>query len=95
VRALNSSLSVVVRSLLDRSPMSDGKFDFAWRTVVGPAMQRVTRAAIQADGTVRVSVEDAAWRREVKRAQPAILAELQQLLGDSIVKRLKIVGGDR
>jgi predicted nucleic acid-binding Zn ribbon protein len=38
-------------------------------------------------------VAEGAWRKEVRRAQPLILAKLQNLLGASVAKRIKIAGG--
>jgi hypothetical protein len=97
VEPLNAPMSSVIRKLLDRAPMSEGKFEFAWRTAVGPAMERVTRAALDADGTVYVTmtVSDPAWRREVKRSQHVILGKLQDLLGSSTIARLKVAAGGR
>jgi predicted nucleic acid-binding Zn ribbon protein len=92
---LNSALPRVVRSLMERAPMSEGKFEFAWRSVVGPSMERVTVATLREDGAVEVQVDQAAWLKEVKRSQALILANLQELLGASVVKKLKIVGGRR
>lgn len=90
---LNSALPGVVRSLLARSPMSEGKFEFAWAAAVGPAVHRATRATLREDGTVEVLVNDAVWKKELKRSQAEILAKLQGLLGDSVVKKLKVSGG--
>lgn len=92
---LQTALPGFVRSLLARSPMSVGKFEFAWRLAVGPAIERVTKPTLNEDGTVEVVVIDAAWRREVKRSQAEILARLQEQLTSSIVKKLRIVGGAR
>ena len=92
---LQSAAPGVVRSLLARSPMSVGKFEFAWRLAVGPALERVTKPTLHEDGTIEVCVSDAAWRREVKRSQAVILAKLQELLSASIAKKLKITGGGR
>ena len=95
VDPLQNAASTVVRSLLRSSPMSVGKFEFAWRLAVGPAIERATKPTLREDGTVDVLVADPAWRREVKRSQAVILAKLQELLSGSIVKKLKIIGGGR
>ena len=92
---MNSALPRVVRSLMARAPMSEGKFEFAWRAAVGPSLERVTVAKLREDGAVEVRVDQAAWRKEVKRSQALILSNLQELLGASVVKKLKIVGGER
>jgi predicted nucleic acid-binding Zn ribbon protein len=93
VQPLNAALPSVLRALLVRAPMSDEKLAFAWRLAVGPSLQRVTHLTLRDDGTVEVRVDHPAWRKEVKRSQPLILSKLRGLLGGSVVKSLKIVGG--
>ena len=95
MQPLNNAVPGVVRTLLLHSPMSEGKFVFAWRQAVGPAMERVTSPVLREDGTIEVLVEDATWRKEVKRSQALILAKMQHLLGASVVKKIKIAGGAR
>jgi predicted nucleic acid-binding Zn ribbon protein len=95
VEPLNNAVPDVVRTLLSQGPMSEGKFEFAWRVAVGASLGRVTRPTLREDGTVEVCVDDAAWRKEVKRSQATILGRLQHLLGASVVKKLKITGGGR
>ncbi len=85
----------VVRTLLAQAPMSEGKFGFAWRVAVGASLGRVSHPTLAEDGTVEVRVDDAAWRKELKRSQALILAKLQELLGPSVVRKVKIVGGGR
>jgi predicted nucleic acid-binding Zn ribbon protein len=92
VQPLNAALPGFLRNLLLRSPMSVEKFEFAWRLAVGPALERAARPVLHEDGTVEVIVADAAWRREVKRSQAAILAKLQELLSPSVVRALKVKG---
>jgi predicted nucleic acid-binding Zn ribbon protein len=75
--------------------MSEGKLAFAWRTAVGPSLDRVSEPLLREDGTVEVVVGDAAWRKEMRRSQALILAKLQDLLGASVVRKIKIVGGGR
>lgn len=93
MRPLNASVPIVVRSLLARAPMSEGKFAFAWAAAVGPAVHRVTRASLREDGTVDVEVHDPVWKKELKRSQAEILGKLQGLLGGSVVRKLKVTGG--
>jgi len=95
VQPLNAALPGVIRTLLAQSPMSEGKFEFAWRAAVGEAMERVTTATLREDGTVEVLVDGVAWRKEVRRSQAVILAKLQGLLGSSVVKKVKVTGGGR
>ena len=81
-------LSRVLPSLLAHAPLTPEKIEFAWRTVVGPAMARATRVQLLESGTLLVRVEDANWRRAVEGAFPLILPRLKPLVGDSVVRRL-------
>ncbi len=92
---LNDAVPGVIRTLLATAPMSDGKFAFAWKVAVGPSMDRVTHAALREDGTVEVRVDNAAWRKEVRRSQAVILAKMQGLLGASVIRKIKVTGGGR
>ena len=70
-------------------PDSPEKVEFAWRTVVGPAMARATRVQLAESGTLLVRADDANWRREVEGAFPVILPRLRALLGEAVVRRLR------
>jgi predicted nucleic acid-binding Zn ribbon protein len=71
--------------------MSPGKLRLAWRVAVGAAMSRATTVNMLDNGTVEVTAEDLAWRREVKRSQTMILSRLQDLVGAKFVTKLKIL----
>ena len=59
-------------ALLREAPLSDGKVSFAWRTAVGPALERVSSARL--DGrTLVVEADNAQWAREVSRSASVIL----------------------
>jgi predicted nucleic acid-binding Zn ribbon protein len=75
--------------LLRGTPLSDGKVTFAWRTVVGPALERAT--AVKLDARVLI-VETAStqWAREVSRSSSMILARLQRFLGPETVSRIEV-----
>jgi predicted nucleic acid-binding Zn ribbon protein len=91
VEPLTAIVPNAVRAILRQGPMSPGKLKLAWRVAVGPAMDRATRVALLDDGTVEVAADDAAWRREVKRSQAAILSRLQALIGGNGPTKLRIV----
>ena len=76
--------------ILRRAPLNDGKVAFAWRSSVGPAIDRGTTVTLQG-GVLRVVVREAAWGREVERSQTLIRARLDSLLGPGIVRALEIV----
>jgi hypothetical protein len=77
-------------SILRNAPLSPGKVSFAWRAVVGPALDRVSRVSLRGDGALDVLAADERWRREFERAAPAIVMRLQELLGSDAVKRLVV-----
>jgi predicted nucleic acid-binding Zn ribbon protein len=67
--------------------MSPGKLEFAWKTVVGPAMGRGT--FVRLDGRqLLVEAKTAAWAKEVTRSSRIILKRLQTLLGPEVVTEL-------
>jgi hypothetical protein len=79
-RVLPDTLAEIVR----RQPLTQDKVDFAWRTAVGPALARVSSARLEADGTLRVRVDDDRWTREIERGRDVIRARLDRLLGDDL-----------
>jgi predicted nucleic acid-binding Zn ribbon protein len=87
---LAAALPSTVRTILRKGPMSEGKFQLAWRVAVGPAIDRATRASLRADGTVDVRASDVAWRREVRRSQAVILDRLRDLVGPSVISGMKV-----
>lgn len=80
--------STVLPALLQRAPLSPEKVEFAWRTVAGEALARVTRVTL-CDGVLRVSADDRRWLGEVKRARTALLPRLSSLLGEGVVRIIK------
>ena len=78
--------------ILRKAPLSDEKVAFAWRSAVGPAMDRGTSATLR-DGVLRVTVRDPAWGREVERSEALIRARLDALLGRGIVRTIEIADG--
>ena len=77
-------------AILRRAPLTDEKVAFAWRSAVGPAMDRGTTVALK-DGVLRVVVRDAAWGREVERSNALIRARLDSLLGPGLVRAIEVV----
>ncbi len=97
MQPLATALPDTVRRLLRQGEMSQGKLDFAWRTAVGPAIERASSVRLAANGTVEVCAADVAWRRELRHSQPMILRRLQDLLGAEVVRAIRVVsrGGAR
>jgi hypothetical protein len=64
--------------------------EFAWRSAVGPALQRVTSVRLDDKGVLHVATVDPHWGREVKRSARLILARLESMLGAGTVKRISV-----
>lgn len=81
-------LETVLPALLAKAPLTPEKVEFAWRTVAGEALARVTRVRL-ADGVLHVDAEDPRWLDEVTRARSALLPRLAALLGDGVVRIIR------
>jgi hypothetical protein len=84
-RVLPDTLTEIVR----RQPLTQAKVDFAWRTAVGAGLARVSSARLDADGTLRVRIDDERWAREIERARDIIRARLDRMLGEDL-KRVEV-----
>lgn len=76
-------------NVLRATPLTPDKIDFAWRTVVGPAVARATTVALHGH-TLHVEAQEATWQREVERSAGVICARLKPLLGDNVVRCLEV-----
>ena len=76
-----------IATLLRGTPMSPGKLGFAWKIVVGPAMDRGTHVHLEGR-VLLVEAKTAAWAKEVSRSSRVILKRLQTLLGPEVVTEL-------
>jgi hypothetical protein len=75
--------------ILRKAPLTPDKVAFAWRTTVGPAVDRVT--AVELKGYVlHVRTKDAAWQREIEHSAGLIRVRLATLLGKDIVRGLDV-----
>jgi predicted nucleic acid-binding Zn ribbon protein len=81
-------LNAVLPALLARAPLTPEKVEFAWRTVAGDALARVTRVRL-ADGVLHVKSDDPRWLAEVTRARGGLLPRLATLLGDGVVRIIR------
>jgi hypothetical protein len=80
--------------ILRKAPLSDEKVAFAWRSSVGPAIDRGTTVSLQG-GVLRVTVRAAAWGREIERSEALIRARLDALLGRGVVRAIEISRQER
>jgi hypothetical protein len=84
-QVMPDALAVILR----KAPLTPEKVAFAWRTAVGPAVDRVT--TIELKGKVlQVQAKDAAWQREVERSAGLIRARLDALLGEGVVRGIDV-----
>ena len=89
MRPLSHAVPAALAEILRAAPLSDGKVSFAWRTAVGPALERVTSVKLEG----RVLLVDTAgtlWSREIARSSPVILRRLQDLLGVTTVEKIEV-----
>jgi predicted nucleic acid-binding Zn ribbon protein len=75
--------------LLRDAPLSEGKVTFAWKTAVGPALERATAVRLER-GTLVVETSGTQWAREIKRSSAVILTRLKTLLGEDAVQSIEV-----
>lgn len=78
-----------VAAIIRKAPLTPEKVAFAWRSVVGPAIEHATTISWN-DGVLRVRTKDAAWQREVERSAALIRARLDDLLGERVVRYIDV-----
>ena len=75
--------------ILRKAPLTPEKVEFAWRTSVGPAVERVT--SVELKGYIlHVRTQDAAWQREIEHSAAIIRRRLAAWLGKDIVRGLDV-----
>jgi predicted nucleic acid-binding Zn ribbon protein len=89
VKPISHAMPGALAELLRGAPLSAGKVEFAWRTAVGPALQRTT--AVRLEGTcLLVDATSAQWAREITRSSHMILPRLQLMLGNDVVTSITV-----
>ena len=76
-------------AVLQKAPLTPEKVAFAWRTAVGPSVDRVTTVELKGS-VLHVRAKDASWQREVERSAGLIRVRLGTLLGDDLVRGLEV-----
>jgi len=89
VRPLSQAVPAALAEILRAAPLSDGKVSFAWRTAVGPALERVTAVKLVQHVLV-VETASPQWSHEIMRSSPLILRRLQNLLGAAVVEKIDV-----
>jgi predicted nucleic acid-binding Zn ribbon protein len=85
-RVIPAALAQAIR----KAPLCPEKVEFAWRTAVGAAMDRVTHVRLDASGVLHVTTPDANWAREVKRSSRIIVSRMSALLGDDVIRKIAV-----
>ena len=75
--------------ILRKAPLNAEKIAFAWRSAVGPAVDRGTTISFE-DGVLRVTAREKPWLQEVERSKGLIRARLDALLGPGVVRVILI-----
>jgi hypothetical protein len=78
-----------VAAIIRKAPLTPEKVAFAWRSVVGPAIDQATLVEWH-EGVLRVRAKDPAWQREVERSAALIRSRLDLLLGDRVVRYIDV-----
>lgn len=86
----NRLIPAILAEVVRKAPLCAEKVEFAWRSAVGPALDRVTKIRLDDDGVLHVIATDAHWAREVKRSSKLIKARLEPMLGAGIVRRIQV-----
>jgi hypothetical protein len=89
VRPLQQAIPGALTEILRAAPLTDGKVGFAWRTAVGPALERVTAVKL-VQRVLIVETASPQWSQEIMRSSPLILRRLQNLLGASVVETIEV-----
>jgi predicted nucleic acid-binding Zn ribbon protein len=88
VKPIAPLLTSVLPGLLARAPLTPEKVEFAWRTVAGEAIARVTRVRLS-NGVLYVEADDRRWLDEVDRARATLVPRLATLLGGDVVRFIR------
>jgi hypothetical protein len=79
-----------VAEVIRKAPLTPEKVAFAWRMAVGPTIDHVTTAALDAEGVLHVTANTPAWTAAVRKSSKLIHYRMQGLLGEAAVLRLEI-----
>ncbi len=79
-------------AVLRQAPLTPDKIAFAWRTAVGPAVDRASVVTLRGATLVVVVAHDE-WRREITRSASLIRSRLDSVLGRGVVGAIDVVVG--
>ena len=78
----------VLADILRKAPLTPEKVAFAWRSAVGPAVDKATTIDLR-QGVLYVTARDASWQREVERSAGLIRSRLTSVLGN-VVRSIEV-----
>jgi hypothetical protein len=81
----------VLTEILRKAPLTPEKVAFAWRSAVGPAVDKATTVDLR-NGVLHVKARDASWQREVERSAGLIRSRLVAVLGN-VVRSIEVTRG--
>lgn len=76
-------MPAALAAILRKAPLTPEKVAFAWRSAVGPAVDKATTVDLRG-GVLYVRTRDASWQREVERSAGLIRSRLTVLLGEAV-----------
>jgi len=82
-------MPAALREVLRRAPLTPEKLAFAWRTVVGAAVDQATSIELR-DRVLFVRAKGGPWARELERSAADVRKRLAALLGDDVVGYIRI-----
>jgi hypothetical protein len=88
---LQQFMPTALAEILRKAPLTPEKVAFAWRSAVGPAMDKATTVELRGP-VLHVRVRDASWQREVERSAGLIRSRLGALLGN-VVRSINVTLG--
>ena len=86
---VNQFLPSALADILRKAPLTPEKVAFAWRSAVGPAVDKVTTIALR-NGILHVHAREAAWGREIERSAAVVRMRLDTLLGPGVVRYIEV-----
>ena len=78
----------VLADILRKAPLTPEQVAFAWRSAVGPAVDKATTIDLR-QGVLYVIARDASWQREVERSAGLIRSRLTSVLGN-VVRSIEV-----
>jgi hypothetical protein len=82
-------LPAALAAILEKAPLSPEKVAFAWRSAVGPAIDKVSTVELR-DRVLHVTVADPRWQREIEHSAGLIRSRLASMLGEGVVRSIDV-----